>query len=187
MPDPVEYLRQAYRGATRPLVPKSFTDPIADAIDAPALERSPWEARMRGFGAGAIEGLREQINPLNIAASAIPGYRAARGAMGIGRAARGAESAGAIVPDLIDNPGVRQVMPAMDDVDALIGDLTRNLAKIRPTPAAPTVTAGTRAAEFAAPGAEDAYNAANQVPKVAEYGEGLYRELMKRKFGGRGQ
>lgn len=198
MPNPLEYLKQAYRGATSSVIPQHYTDAAADAIDAPTLEREPWEARVRGFGAGATQGAAEQLNPLNIIASLVPGYRAVRGAYGIGKGAQAAagvgRAAGALetaakpTMDLIEHAPIKQMMPAMEDVDSLVGDMTRNLAKIRPRVPAPaaTATAGARAAEFAPMGEEAAYNTANQVPRLAQYGDGFYRELMT-KLGGRGR
>jgi len=52
---------------TGSIIPKEWIDPITDAIDHPTLDRSPWEARLQGFGAGALEGARQQINPVNLA------------------------------------------------------------------------------------------------------------------------
>lgn len=184
MPDPVEYLKKAYHAATGPLVPKSWVDPMANAIDAPALDRSPMEARLRGFGAGALEGLREQTSPLNLALAALPYVRgAAYGARGAAAGA-GAMKAAAPTMDVIEDVGtVAQKMPTMSEVDALAGDLARNLAKIRPRAAAPPATA---LPEFAAVGEEAATNAARaggQAP--AGYGDTFYREMMRR-FGGRG-
>jgi hypothetical protein len=205
MPNPLDYLKQAYRGATSSVIPQKYTDAAADAIDDPTLERAPWEARLRGFGAGATQGAAEQLNPLNIIASLVPGYRAVRGAWGIGKGAQAAAGVGRAVEgatagagaleraaaptlDIIEHAPVKQIMPAIDDVDSLVGDMTRNLAKIRPTARATGHMPGLGPAsgEFVAPGAEAAYNTVNQAGgRLGQYGDASYRELMRR-LGGRG-
>jgi hypothetical protein len=205
MAGPLDYLKQAYRGATTSVVPQRFTDAAADSVDSPTADRAPWEARMRGFGAGAIEGAADQLNPLNIIASLVPGYRAVRGAWGIGKGAQAAAGVGRAVEgaaaggraieraaaptlDIIEHAPVKQIAPALDDVDALIGDMTRNLAKIRPATRATGHMPGLGPAsgEFVAPGAEAAYNTVNSGgARLGQYGDQFYRELM-RKMGGRG-
>lgn len=57
---------------TNPLLPKSTIEPIQDAIDSPSLDRSPLEAGVRGFGAGALEGLRQFTSPLQLAGLGAP-------------------------------------------------------------------------------------------------------------------
>ncbi len=51
---------------TQPLTtaPSRFAESIAGAIDEPALERGVWPARVRGFGAGAIQGIGDLISGL---------------------------------------------------------------------------------------------------------------------------
>ncbi len=77
-------------GPFEPIVPKSAIQPAQDYLDTPSLERGPWEARLRGFGAGALEGLRGQTSPANlvgllasgVGGRAIPALKGAAGAVG---------------------------------------------------------------------------------------------------------
>lgn len=76
----------------RPLVPEEPVRQLQAAIDTPTLERSPWEARLRGFGAGALEGLRGQTSPISLAGLAglaVPGLGLGRAAQAAPRAIRG--------------------------------------------------------------------------------------------------
>lgn len=169
MPNPLDLLRKLGSFATTPLVDEETIAPYQDALDHPTLERSPMEARLRGFGAGAMEGVRSMTDPLSIASFAIPGMHslmgAARGAEGI---AGGVRAAKALAPtmDLIESPAVRQVAPAIDDVESLVGDLRRNLARIpssravaKPTSALEQLGTMAPQPEFVERGGEAAYNA----------------------------
>ena len=146
--NPLDYLKKAWGFANTPLV---NADEAADSIDAPTAERSPMEARMRGFGAGALQGLAGLTTPMNIGMAALP----AAGAM-----MRGGQAAKRLAPtlDLIDTPMPKQVAPAMDDVNSLIGDLRRNLAKV-PNKRPAMDTLGESVAEFTPVGGEGMYNA----------------------------
>lgn len=78
---------------TTPLVTPEAIKPLQDRLDSPSLERSPMEARIRGFGAGALEGLRGFTSPAEmagLAALAVPGIGMMRGA---GRVAESAPRA----------------------------------------------------------------------------------------------
>lgn len=101
MPNP---LKSIYDAATTPLVPKSAIAPAQQALEEPHLDQSPMMARLKGFGSGALEGLRGLTSPLDLAANASlvagPGLRAARGARagvgaieGLTGALRGPEAA----------------------------------------------------------------------------------------------
>lgn len=72
--NPLDLLKKAWGAATTPLVPEGAIAPIQDAIDHPTLNRQPWQARIQGFEAGALEGLRQQTDPLSLAgfASMLP-------------------------------------------------------------------------------------------------------------------
>jgi hypothetical protein len=70
-----------------PLVPEAPVRRAQEYIDSPDLERSPWEARFRGFGAGALEGLRGLSSPENLAMLAATGLGAGIGG-GMARAGR---------------------------------------------------------------------------------------------------
>lgn len=63
-------------GLDEPLVPEQPVNDLANRIDHPSLDRSPMMARLQGFGAGALQGLRNQTSPANLAglaANFIPG------------------------------------------------------------------------------------------------------------------
>ncbi len=75
--NPIDALRKAtsisssaspYAGdpvqANTPLLPS-----MGQHLDDPTLNRSPWEARLRGFGSGALEGLRSLSTPMSLAGS----------------------------------------------------------------------------------------------------------------------
>lgn len=87
-----------------------------------------------GFASGALEGMRGFTSPMDLVLAAAPGALAGRGA---GMVAEGALEAaprlakmGRQAFDVVEDLPIRQVMPSMDDVAALGGDLKRNLAKI---------------------------------------------------------
>lgn len=80
---PLDYLKQIWSMANTPMVPQSAIQPAQDLLDSPSLDRSPLEASIRGFGAGALEGVRGLTTPLNMGAMAIPALRA----LGRGRTA----------------------------------------------------------------------------------------------------
>lgn len=89
MPGPLDYLKQAGQFLTTPVVSKQAIQPMQEALDAPSLERSPMEAQLRGFGAGALEGLRGLTTPLNIGSAVMGGSLAS----GMGRLAGAAGEA----------------------------------------------------------------------------------------------
>ena len=171
--NPLDLLKKAGSFATTPIVPKSAIQPAQDMLDSPSLERSPMEARMRGFGAGALEGLRGMTTPLDVAGLVGGG---AMGMMG-----RGAKAMGKVINpglDLIESVPVRQIAPAIDDVNSLIGDMQRNLARVpnrRPT----METLGERAAEFTPTGGEGLYNVGKTQPSLpsGDAFEGLLNQL----------
>lgn len=69
MPNP---LSTAWNWLNTPVVSQQTLQPVTDAIDARSLDQSPLGAGVRGFAAGALEGLRGLATPLNIAATALP-------------------------------------------------------------------------------------------------------------------
>lgn len=82
--------------------------------------------------------------------------------------------------DLIEEgPIVRQVAPAADDVDALLGDMRRNLAKIPQR--APAPIPRPPIPEFAAVGEEGAVNAGRSGQQMVP---DIY-EMIKARMGGR--
>lgn len=107
-----------YQFLTSSVIPQSVIQPTQDSLTEPHLDQSPTMARIKGFGAGALQGLRDQLTPSNIAAAAMPALpganprflglaqkllsrapEAAEGAsqaiLGLSRALPGAEEAGA--------------------------------------------------------------------------------------------
>lgn len=178
MPNPLEILKKMGSWASTPMVDEESIAPIQDAIDSPSLDRSPGMARLQGFGAGAIEGLRGMTSPMNLAMSAIPALGALRGA------GRVAKAAGPTL-DLVEPSVIKQVAPAMDDVDSLIGDMQRNLARV-PNRRPPMETLGEQAAEFTPRGGEGIYNVARQHGSGAQHMD-PHQMLMMRGMGGRGR
>lgn len=84
---------------TEPLVPRSVTKPAEDYLTEPQLDQPEWMAQLKGFGAGALEGLRELTSPVNIAGmlpmgriAGTAGKLAGRAAGAIPEAAAGAEA-----------------------------------------------------------------------------------------------
>lgn len=90
MPGPLDYLKKAGTFLTTPLLSQESIQPIQDAI-APSAEASPMEARIRGFGQGALEGLRGLTTPADLASLVMGGgeLSAARRAGALAQAAEG--------------------------------------------------------------------------------------------------
>ena len=193
MPGPLDYLKKLGSAAITPMVDQETIAPYQNALDAPTEQRSPWEARLRGFGAGAMEGVRQMTSPLEMG-SMMLGGGAAFGAMkGAGRAGK-ALSRIAPTMDLIEPQAVKQVAPAMDDVSSLTGDMQRNLARIpSKRPPMPVQaqgralgrTLGDDVAEYTPRGGEAAYNAGREAPPGANVMD-AYTALMKH-MGGKGR
>ena len=153
MAGPLDLLKKGWNAANTPLV---NADSAADAIDSPSAERSPGMARLQGFGAGALQGLAGLSTPLNIAGM-VAGP--AMGAMkGMGRMGSMMQKAAPTL-DLVDTPMPKQINPSAIDVDSLIGDLQRNLAKVPSKRPAPMDTLGESLPEFTPVGGEGLYNA----------------------------
>src|SRR5438046_3052964 len=91
MPNPIS---SAYNWATSPLVPKSAIAPAQQTLEEPHLDQSPAMARLKGFGSGALEGLRGLTTPLNVASMALPYLRGAAPAAEAVSGLRGALAAG---------------------------------------------------------------------------------------------
>jgi hypothetical protein len=166
---------------TTPLVPKSAIQGTQDKLEQPKLDQSPFMAGLKGFGSGALEGLRGQTSPLNlagIAAMMIPGAglvgRGAKAASEVPEALSGLAN---ITPDLVEAaPAVKQVMPTAQDALDLGGLLRHNLAKV-PNAASKAVEGplkglGAASAEFTPVGREAAYNA-GRMAQAPEEGAGI--------------
>src|SRR5213593_3770817 len=116
---------------TNPLVPQSAIQSTQESLEQPQLDQSPWMARLKGFGSGALEGLRRQTSPLNLAGIAGTALGAGPLLRGGSALAEGAGALSEITPDLVEaGQGIKQVMPTMADTEALTGLLKYGLAKV---------------------------------------------------------
>ncbi|SRR5258708_2794978 len=121
------YLSSLWSAANQPLIPEAPMRRAQEAMTTPHLDESPLWAKTKGFGAGALEGLRNMVTPLGIASLAIPGAEAGEGVEAGVQAARGMSPTMDLLGEL---PAARQMMPTGGDVDALTGLLKYNLAKV---------------------------------------------------------
>lgn len=201
MPNPLDYLRQAFNAANTSFIPQEWVDAGQEAIDSPSLDRSPTMARIAGFGAGAMQGLRDQLTPMMLASSALGLGGAGQAARGAGQAASaGSRAMRAVRPTidiLEDAPPVRQVKGSMSMVDDLIDEMGRNLEHVPNRGAARSpvavaarerrgpISAGMRDPRLTAVGDEAAFNA-NRAARMPATGDARHGELVRR-FGGRGR
>ena len=51
---------------TDPLMSEAIKHRLQDLLDSPDIDRSPIEAGLRGFAAGALEGIQPMTSPLSI-------------------------------------------------------------------------------------------------------------------------
>lgn len=111
-------------------------------------------SRMKGFMQGASEGagglIDEASSPFSLMMS-LAGAPWLKGAMS------GAKRLAGPTMDVIEDLPIRQMTPRMDDVDSLIGDMSRRLAQV-PNKRVPVAPAN-MPAEMVARGGEDLYNA----------------------------
>lgn len=97
MPGPLDKLTQS-------IVPQSWIQPAQDYLTEPHLDQSPAMAKLKGFGAGALQGLRDLATPANIATAMVPPMGGAvRGVAAAARPVRALEAA---------FPAVREAVPA---------------------------------------------------------------------------
>lgn len=75
MPNPIlaglrniESKRDSFMG--KPLIPQESIQGMQDSLTEPHLDQSPFMASVKGFGAGALTGLRNLSTPTNITALA---------------------------------------------------------------------------------------------------------------------
>ena len=123
-------------GFYEPLVPQSAINPLQEALERRRLDQSPLEAQLKGFGSGALEGLRSLSSPaqlLNIGALAVPALGATRLAPRILQGLQGAASglpaelgAGAFA-----GPIVKGASSFMGKNPMLEEQLTKYLSRIR--------------------------------------------------------
>lgn len=176
-----------------PLIPAAPVKRLQDAIDTPTLERSPWEARVRGFGAGALDGLRNLSSPANlvsIGSLLVPGMGEgvglAKGAKAVSGAAQGLSDGLPSIQAVSEGVnGLRQAMPTAREVTGLLGQMGSNLKNV-PTSAMKALKMGTPSSadpHFVPMGGEGAYNAsrAGLMPKNPQ--EMAYEQILSR--GGR--
>lgn len=68
--DPMKELKGAWDFANEPLLPQGAIQPMQDRLEQPHLDQSPMMARVKGFGSGALSGLRNLTSPINLASIA---------------------------------------------------------------------------------------------------------------------
>lgn len=151
-------LQKAWGAANEPLIPEAPVRQLQESMTTPHLDESPLWAKVKGFGAGALEGLRGQSSPVNIAsnlAMLVPGAGI------IGKGAQAARGGAAVM----EAPQAARGLAAGEG--ALAGLME----------AAPQVLH--HAAEFAPVGGEEAFNATRgALPKVADPVEAAYQKIM---------
>ena len=116
---------------TQPLTtaPSRFAESIASSIDEPALERSPMAARVRGFGAGAIQGIGDLVSgmtsPLDLGLMLTGGSAISAAKKGLTGAARGLRTATRVGGGAVGLEGAHRVATAEDP-----GDIGQGLLEI---------------------------------------------------------
>lgn len=106
-----ELIEELLKRATTPLVPEAAVKPVQDAIDSPALDRGVGNARVRGFAAGALDGVRGMTSPVSL-------LSAAAGLRGLGQGAKAAV------------PAARHGAEEAAEVARLIRDMQRRLKHV---------------------------------------------------------
>lgn len=216
MPGPLDYLKKGASKALTPLISQEAADPYINAVDSRRTTENQdmfdpnsmlgkvegvgqrLQTHLGGFGAGSMNAMRGMTSPAEIAANLSPfggtALRALRGASGIAKGAGAMAKAARPTLDLIEPSVVKQVAPAMDDVNSLIGDLQRNLSRVpnkRPVPAdtgrfvdevqSDWQGLGGQLPEFTPRGGEGIYNAGrNMANQAGGAMDGLYQELMRK-------
>lgn len=135
--------QKAWGAANEPLIPEAPVRAAQESMTTPVLDENPWWARAKGFGAGALEGLRGQSSPMNIAsnlAMLVPGAgvigkgaQAARGGAALAEAPQAARGASAMA-GLVD--AAPQALHDLAEFAPVGGEAAWNAA--RPTAAAAT-------------------------------------------------
>jgi len=171
------------------------TDPQANRTFNPQSYLGNYEdfanklnAQVRGGISGGMEGIGNYVSDMTSPVG-IAGMLAGGAGSLIGKLGRGASSAArALGPtmDLVENPGVRQVAGSMDDVNSLIGDMSRNLSRVpsagsRVTPSG--IAPSMLPAELveASKGAQGAYNAGRGIAPTAKTAEDAIYEIIRQK------
>lgn len=47
------------------IIPQEWLDPLQAQLEKRSLDQTPFDARLKGFGAGALQGLRDLVTPAN--------------------------------------------------------------------------------------------------------------------------
>ena len=155
--NPLTALKSAWDWGNKSLIPQGTVQGAQDAIDSPSLNRSPMEARLRGFGAGALGGAANQISPVGIASVLPMGRMANLGGKALGameRAPEAFQGLANVTPDLVQAAHVRQVAPTMQDADAIAGLIKHGAAKIPSSKAVQAAQAAERGPKFYDPAAD---------------------------------
>lgn len=123
-----DLLQTLLQRAVTPLVPEGVIEPTVNTLTEPRLTQSPMTARIKGFGAGILEGLRDQTSPINLlSAMTIPASArvVAKNLMRVKQVAQA-------VPSLIQTSSraMKQVMPEADDVTKLAHQLRQRLTQV---------------------------------------------------------
>jgi hypothetical protein len=67
MPNPLDQANSAYdkyaQWFQKPLLPQSAIQGLQDSLTEPKLDQSPLMAQVKGFGAGALDGIRNLTSP----------------------------------------------------------------------------------------------------------------------------
>lgn len=151
-----------------PLLPKKAIQGTQDWLEQPTEGQSPLMAGIKGFGSGALEGLRNLTTPTSLASIATLPFGG-----GEAKALGSAADLSQIVPDLVQaGQGVKQVAPTAEDAASLIGQLKYGLAKVPKAGANASQNAiqglqGALPAEMVPQGGEAAFNAARAAKQAA--------------------
>lgn len=113
-----------------PLLPKGAIAPAQEMLDQRYLDQSPNMARLRGFGAGALEGLRDLTTPTSLASLLPMGKAFGAGAKALSFAPKLARAAGPTMQILEDATPIAQAMPTAREAVSAIGSMGRNLAQV---------------------------------------------------------
>jgi hypothetical protein len=108
---------------TDPLLPQSAVQPIQDKLTEPSLTQSPWMAALKGFGAGALEGVRGLTSPAMIGGMLMDDVPLAAGAAYL---TRGASTAAKVAPEVAELSSV-----APEAVQGLKGAMSGVLGSAR--------------------------------------------------------
>src|SRR3990167_8780029 len=186
MPYGLDKLKGAWDWANTPLVTggQEFTQELGQ----PGLGDSPGWAQAKGFGAGALEGLRGFTSPLQLAGMAMGGGSMMRGAQG---AARGLVGAGPVTAKSIAAAKAArnaELMaygaPMAKATEQALAKTARSGFRVVPpaSPQTPVAALGELSSEFTPVGGEAAYNALRPVTKQPGITQDdIYRMMMEKR------